>query len=340
MMNEQLEIWLYFLLCVGVIGYAGAKISKYGDVIADKTGLGGSWVGLIMLGTVTSLPELVTGISSVTVAEVPDIALGDIMGSCVYNLMIIVILDVLYRRSSVYTVAGRGHILSAGFGVMLIGFAGFGILLSSSGLIGKVGHIGWYSIVIVVLYGVAMRTVYSYEARQIEAFTEKEADRYPGLPLRQAILRYLGAAVLVVAAGSFLPFVAKDIAILMGWHEGFVGTMFVAFVTSLPELVVTVSALRMGAIDMAIGNLFGSNLFNILIIAIDDLFYMQGPILADISPTHAISAFSAMMMTGVAIVGLLYHPKTRVLNIMGWVSVFLFAIYIINTYVMFLHGSA
>ena len=339
MLSPQLETWFYFLLCVGVIGFAGTKLSKYGDVIADKTGLGGSWVGLIMLGTVTSLPELVTGISSVTVAGVPDIALGDIMGSCVYNLMIIVVLDVMYRRSSVYTVAGRGHILSAGFGIMLIGFAGFNILLAASGLAGQIFHFGWYSIVIVIFYAVAMRTVFAYESRQIKDFIEKEADRYPELSLQQAVMRYLAAAVLVVAAGSFLPFVAKDMAELMGWHEGFVGTMFVAFVTSLPELVVTVAALRMGAIDMAIGNLFGSNLFNILVIAIDDFFYLPGPILSDVSSTHAISAFSAMMMTGVAIVGLLYHPKTRVLNIMGWVSVFLFSMYLINTYVMFLYNG-
>jgi cation:H+ antiporter len=339
MLSPLFQTWFYFLICVLVIGFAGTKLSKYGDVIADKTGLGGSWVGLIMLGTVTSLPELVTGISSVTVAAVPDIALGDIMGSCVYNLMIIVVLDVLYRRTSVYSVASRGHILSAAFGVMLIGFAGFSILLSQYGLSGRIGHIGWYSVFIIILYAVAMRTVFTYETRQIEAFTEKEADRYPELSLSIAVGRYLAAAVLVVAAGSFLPFVAKDIAVIMGWHEGFVGTMFVAFVTSLPELVVTVAALRMGAIDMAIGNLFGSNLFNILIIALDDLFYMSGPILSDVSPTHAVSAFSAMMMTGVAIVGLLYHPRTRVLRTMGWVSVFLFSMYLINTYVMFLHNG-
>jgi cation:H+ antiporter len=337
MLTSHLETWFYFLLLIAVIGYAGTKLSKYGDAIGDKTGLGGTWVGLIMLGTVTSLPELVTGISSVTVAAAPDIALGDILGSCVYNLMIIMVLDVMYRRSSVYSVASRGHILSASFGIMLIGFAGFSTLLASSGLMGRVGHVGWYTIVIIAFYAIAMRTVFIYESREVEAFIDKEADSYPELSLRVAVMRYLAAAFMVVVAGSFLPFVAKDIAELMGWHEGFVGTMFVALVTSLPELVVTVAALRMGAIDMAIGNLFGSNLFNILIIAIDDLFYLPGPILADVSFAHAISAFSAMMMTGVAIIGLLYHPRTRVLRTMAWVSVFLFGMYVVNTYVMFLY---
>ena len=333
------QIWLEFLACVLLIGFAGTKLSKYGDVIADKTGLARTWIGLIMLGTVTSLPELVTGVTAVAFANVPDIAAGDILGSCVFNLLIIVVLDFLYRGKSMYSIASRGHILSAGFGVVLIGFAGFNILLAANAEVLTIGHMGLSSFLIVLLYAIAIRTVFNYETRQIVAFTEQEPDLYPELSLRQSVLRYLGAAVLVVAAGSMLPFVAKEMAIAMNWHEGFVGTLFVAFGTSLPELVVTLAALRIGAIDMAIANLLGSNLFNILIFAVDDLFYLEGPLLAHISPNHAVSAFSAMMMSGVAIVGLFYRPESRVLKTVGWVSIFLFTIYLINTYVMFLYNK-
>jgi cation:H+ antiporter len=300
-------IWLQFMICVLVIGFAGIKLSHYGDAIADKTGLGGTWIGLVLLASVTSLPELVTGVSSVTIANVPDIAVGDILGSCVFNLLIIVVLDFLHRDESVYTRARQGHILSAGFGVILIGFAGFNILLSSSGFTMALGHIGTYSLLIVVLYGVAMSTVFRYERKQLAEFAAAEADRFPEFTLRQLMIRYLAAALLVVAAGSWLPFVAKHIAQQMGWYESFVGTLLVAFVTSLPELVVTVAALRLNALDMAIGNLFGSNLFNILILTVDDILYTPGPLLAHVSTTHAVSAISAIMMTGVAIVALLYR---------------------------------
>ena len=124
----------------------------------------------------------------------------------------------------------------------------------------------------------------------------------------------------------------------MGWHESFVGTMFIAFATSLPEIVVTFAAMRVGAIDMAIGNLFGSNLFNIVILSIDDVFFTQGSLLKSVSPTHAVSALSAIMMTGVAIAGLFYRPRTRVLKMVGWASIVLFCVYLINTYVMFIYG--
>ena len=90
--------WLEFLLCLIVIGYAGVKLSVFGDVIADKTGLGGSWVGLIILATVTSLPELVTGAISVSIAGLPDIAVGNALGACVINLFVFVLLDFFASR--------------------------------------------------------------------------------------------------------------------------------------------------------------------------------------------------------------------------------------------------
>ncbi|MDP2025101.1 hypothetical protein [Sulfuriferula sp.] len=113
-------IWLQFILCMALIGFAGTKLSRYGDIIADKTGMGGTWVGLVLMASVTSLPELITDISAVTVADAPNIAIGDVLGSCVFNLAFLVVVDFLYRGESVYTRASQGHILSAGFGVVLL----------------------------------------------------------------------------------------------------------------------------------------------------------------------------------------------------------------------------
>jgi len=331
-------IWLEFALCVSVIGVAGVKLSRYGDAIADKTGLGGTWIGVILLATVTSLPELVTGVTSVTLANAPDIAMGDVLGSCVFNLVIIVILDFIHRKESVYTRASQGHILSAAFGIMLIGFTGFNILLAAQGANYQIGHVGVYTPFILFFYLIMMRTVYRYESAQIQKYTVAEEDQYPELSKRQAVQRYVIAALFVVIAGSFLPFIGQQIADQMGWYESFVGTLFIAFATSLPEIVVTIAALRVGAVDMAIGNLFGSNLFNIAILAIDDIFYVQSPLFHAVSPTHAVSALSAIMMTGVAIAGLFYRPRTRVFKMVGWTSIILFCVYLMNSYIMFLHG--
>jgi Ca2+/Na+ antiporter len=224
-------IFIEFAALSLMIGGSGYFLSLYGDVIAEKTGLGGTWVGLAMLATVTSLPELVTRVSAVTYAGVPNIALGDALGSCVFNLLLIVLLDFLHREASVYTRVSQGHILSAGFGVVLLGFVAFNIVLFQ--------------------------------------------------------------------------------------HQSFVGTVFVALATSLPEVAVTLSALRIGALDMAISDLLGSNLFDLVIIAVDDLVYLDGPLLANVSPVHLMTILSAIMMTGIAIVGLLYRPQTRLFKTVG-----------------------
>ena len=165
---------------------------------------------------------------------------------------------------------------------------------------------------------VAMRTVFTYERAHAVPVVDALGESIP--PLRQAVTRFAMAAA-------------------MGWNRTFVGSLFVALVTSLPELAVTLSALRIGALDMAIGNLLGSNLFNVAIIAVDDLFYSPGSLLVDVSMVHAVTAGSAIIMTGLATIGLFFKPSSRVLRAVGWVSLGLVAMYLLNTYVLYLYGE-
>lgn len=333
----MLMTWIQFLLCLALITWAGQRLSLYGGIIAEEMGLSLTWVGLIMIASVTSLPELATGISSVAAVHSPDIAVGDVLGSCVFNLMLIVILDFLHRKESVYTRAHIGHALSASFGVVMIGFVGSSILLSQAGMVWSLGHVGLYTPFILLFYMLAIRALFRYEQAQPMPLTKREVRKH-GIDLKQAKIGYAMASVVVVIAGIWLPFVGKEIAGAMGWQESFVGTLFIAMVTSLPEAVVTIFALRLGAIDMALGNVLGSNLFNVAILALDDLAYLPGPLLAAVSPAHIISVLSAMMMSGIAIVGLFYRPQKRVFRTVGWLSLFLLSIYLINSFAIYLHG--
>ncbi|WP_293008196.1 sodium:calcium antiporter [Nitrosomonas sp.] len=337
-MLTALIIWFKFGLCAMLIGLAGTRLCRYADVIADKTGLSGSWIGLILLATVTSLPELVTGVSALTLANIPNIAVGSLLGSCVFNLTILVVLDYLVRGESLYRRASSSHILSAGFGVILIGFVGLNVLLIDKHTF-NIAHIGIYTPAIIMFYIVAMRAMYIHERAQVREFVEQVADRYPDITLHQAYIRYALSALAVIAAGIYLPFVAAQLAALMGWNNTFVGTLFIAGITSLPELAVSIAAFRMGALDMAIANLLGSNLFNILILALEDIIFLAGPLLTHTSPLHAFSALSAVIMSGIVIVGLVYRPSTRLFISIGWISLGLFTLYLLNTYVFYLHGG-
>lgn len=338
-MNPAAQVWLEFAACLATVGFAGPRLSRSGDVIADKTGLSGSWVGVVLMATVTSLPELTTGISAVTVAGTPDIAVGDLFGSCVFNLAILIVLDFVQRGESVYRRVRQGHILSAGFGVVLIGFAGLSLLLHGQGASFAIGHVGGYTPVIFALYALSMRAVFRYERDNREDSVEAAAARYRRVTLRSAIITYAGATVVIVAVGTALPFVAARLAEVMSWQRSFVGTLLVATVTSVPELVVSIAAVRIGATDMAIANLLGSNLFNMLVLGIDDLLFARGPLLYRVSPVHAVSAMSAVIMSGLVIVGLLYRSDRRLFRTVGWISLGLFAMYLFNSYVLYLHGS-
>jgi cation:H+ antiporter len=331
-------IWLELLVCLTIIGYAGYKLSRYGDIIAEKTGVSASWVGLILLSTATSLPELATGISSVAFADAPNIAVGDVLGSTVFNLAILVMLDALYKRETLYSKAAQGHILSASLGSILIAFAGSSLLLDRAGMSPVLWHVGFYSPFILLVYLVSVRAVYSYERRMLSEYTEVSAERYPDVTLRSAVKGYALAAAAVVIVGSWLPFVAEEIAVLMGWGRSFVGTLLVAGVTSAPELAVTISALRIGALDMAIANLLGSNLFDIIILAIDDLFYGKGSLLANVDASHALTAFTAVMMSALVCVGLIFRPQGRAVLGLTWVSLGLFMLYVLNSWILFEHA--
>jgi len=328
-------LWLGFLLCTGVIVYSGAKLSKYGDIIAEKTGLGRAWIGLVLMASVTSLPELVTGISSVTFAGVPDIAVGDVLGSCVFNMLIIAVLDALYRIMPISSKAHQGNILSAAFGILLLGMVTISIFLGRT--VPPLGWIGPYSLMFILIYLIAIRLIYSYEKRQIATLLKEKAFelKYNHIQTKTAVMNYILNAFIVVIAATFLPKIGEGIAATTGLGQTFVGNIFIAFSTSLPEVVVSISAVRMDAIDLAIGNLFGSNIFNIFILAIDDLFFTAGPILSFANKNHIIPALSAIMMTGIAIIGLTYRSTKKPL-LLAWDSIGIVIIYIINMMLLYM----
>lgn len=274
-------LWIEFMVCSAAIVYSGIRLSRYGNVIAEKTGLGGTWIGVVLMASVTSLPELVTGISSVTYANLPDIAAGDVLGSCVFNILILAVLDALHRTKPLSASAHHGNILSAAFGALLLCLIAVSILLGDREI--RIGWVGYYSLASAGIYFIAIRLVYSYEKRQLSHFVKEIAGelKYRNIPMKAAVRNYTLNAFVVVAASVFLPKIGEGIAASTGLGQTFVGNIFIAVSTSLPEVVVSIAAVKTGAVDLAIGNLFGSNIFNIFILALDDIFFIKGPILSD-----------------------------------------------------------
>jgi cation:H+ antiporter len=330
---------LQFVVCAAAIARAGHALSVSADRIAQATGLSRGWIGLALVATVTSLPELASGISAVTLVDAPNLAVGNALGACVFNLFFLAVVDTLQRHQPMYADASAAHLLAAAFGVVMLGFVAMSLLLADAAP--SVLHVGLYSPLLLGLYLLALRSVHAHEAAMLRSVTGGPAARPRSIDagLRREWRRFGTSALVVAAAGSWLPTLADALARELGWSRSFVGTLFMALVTTLPEMAVTLAALRMGALDLAIGNLLGSNLFNVAILAIDDAFYLRRGLLADASPVHAGTAVAGVVMTGLVMIGLLMRPRGRVLRVASWVSAGLVAAYLLNATLVYLHGS-
>ena len=324
-----------FLLCAAVIFFAGKRLSHYGDLLAEKTGMGKAWTGIILMASVTSLPELMVGISSAAIVESADLAVGDILGSCAFNLGILAMLDAFVpNHQPLLGKASRNHIMTATLGVILLGLVGMAMVLPRDIVISS--WIGLTSILFIVVYLVSIRIIFLYERTNGESKAEEDKPDVHAseMTTRQVAGRYALYAAVIVGAALTLPHFADRIAEHTGLGRSFVGTFFLAASTSLPEIAVSLAAVRMGSIDMAVGNLLGSNLFNVLILAIDDMFYTKGHILKDASPYNMLSVFSTILMTAVVIAGLTYKVKGKK-YLLAWDSALIFLIYIANLFLLF-----
>lgn len=322
--------WLQFLLCALLIARAGLVLSASADGLARAHGWGRGWVGMALLATVTSMPELASGISAVALVDAPNLAVGNALGACVVNLLFLVVVDALQHRQPLYRHAAPSHLLAAAFGVVMLGLAALGLLAGARAP--ALLSLGPFSPLLLGLYLLALRSVQAHERHQPpDPGAEAPAPHPTSAAERRRLWgRFAFAALVVLAAGSWLPLAADQIATGMGWSRSFVGTVFMALVTTLPEMAVTLGALRIGALDLAIGNLLGSSLFNVAILAIADVFYPVGPLLALAAPVHAGTAITAVVMSGLVIVGLVMRPQGRVLRRLSWISVGLLAAYLVN----------
>jgi len=331
-------VWLKFAACMAIILFAGTRLARYGDAIAEKTGLGRLWVGLILLSAITSMPELVTGVSAVALVKLPDLAVGNLLGSCLFNLAILALLDTLSRPKPVLSLASSRHMTAAVCGIVLAGVVAGGIWGGPRfpGLAA-----GWVSapgILPMVLYIVGIWWISRSERNRQPHPSEVTAAKYEDLSSRTIYLRFGLATAAVIGAGIWLALVGDELAMTYHWQASFVGSLFLAITTSLPELAVSVAALRLGAVDMAVADILGSNMFNLALITLVDLISRQGPVLSTVSGANLVTAVLAIAMSGVAITGLRFKSERKTFFVISWQSVVLIGLYIFGMRYMFVSG--
>ena len=333
-------IWIEFILCAALIFYVGSLLSKYGDVIAEKTGFGRAWVGAILIAGVTSLPELASGVSAVAWLNEPNLAAGAVLGSCLFNLALIALIDLAYQPGRVLAQAQEVHILSGGLGVLMLGIVAMGVLIGPA--LNGVGILGIsvLSIVLLVLYAVGGKMIAGLEKERIGEVLEKEAEQggYDDISARKAYIVFVINAALVIGLGIWLASIGDRLAATTGLSRSFVGNLFLALSTSLPEIAASLAAIRLGAVDLAIGNVLGSNLFNILLFFVYDLADGKRNFWASLTNSNAFAAVITMMMTGVVIISLMYRASPKMPYRVSWDGFVLAGMYLGSMVFLYLLG--
>lgn len=310
----MLTALIQFSISVAVIVAAGVTLTSCADAIAKRTGLSRLLVGSVFLAAATSLPELTIDLNAIWLG-LPDIACGDLIGSSLFNLLILAVVDLVHRsRGGFLSPVAAAHSLSGTVTIALTSLAGIGILFEPR--LGGMTILGIGPSVICVFFGytLGIRLIFFDQRASAETETLDVDATKSGLTLRTAILGYALAAASIFLAAPFLAGAAGSLADLTGLGGTFIGTTLVALATSLPEFVATLAAVRIGAFDLAVGNIFGSNAFNMLLLLPLDLAF-PGALLASVSTTHVLTCFAVILITAVVILGQLYRVEQKTLFI-------------------------
>lgn len=290
---------------------AGTVLSRAADCIAERTGLGRLTVGVLLLASATSLPEIITDVSAVRMGAL-DLAVGNLMGSCVMNLVILAVLDLVHyarHRASLLSRVVVGHARTATLGVVLLGIAAVSVLTKVTPAVGGVG-VG--TILIGAVYAAGLRSAITGNGTEASDGRPEPSTAADSMSLRAAVVTFVAGTMVIALAGPTLARSADQLAAATGLGETFFGSVVLAVVTVLPELTATVTAIRIGAHDLAVGNLFGSNAFNVVVLLLLDVVDGTGPLLALVETQHVLTALVAIIATALAMQITIAHQERRV----------------------------
>jgi cation:H+ antiporter len=322
--------WLIFILSAAAIAAAGVRLARDADEIAEKTGLGGMWIGAVLVSIATSLPELVTDVSAIRQGA-PSLAVGDLFGSSMANVLILAVADLSVRKTRVLT---RVSVNQAAVGIISVGLTA----VAAVGLVaggGNVFGLGWSALAVGVAYLAAVRFLHASRSEppfEREAPTASKAGwREAGV--RRALLRFGVASAAILLAGPLLAGSAAELASKLGFSHGLVGMTLLALTTSMPELAVTFAAVRGGAYDLAVGNLLGSNCFNMALLVPLDLAHGPGSLLAAVDRELVVAALASIALTSLAVLDVFDRAERRsqVFELRPWLTILAYATGVVLT---------
>jgi cation:H+ antiporter len=297
---------LCFAASGGAVLALGVGLARDADVIAAHTRLGAVWIGTIVLAGATSLPELGTSLSAVEI-DASDLGVGNLFGSSMANMAILAVVDLSLRRQRLLSRVAFEHALAACLAIALNALAAL-LLVAGPGI--TVWRVSPGSLVIFVAYLAGTRVLYHHGRGETPPPHAPRRTPAESAQLRRAVRSFGLAALGLLLAAPLFAWSSHQIALRSGLGDTFVGTWLVGLSTSLPELVASLAAVRRGAFDLAVGNLFGSNAMNMALFLPLDLAG-AGSVFRGLDPAHTASALLAVVLMALGLAAILYRAKRR-----------------------------
>ena len=318
-----------FLLGASAVWWAGTRLPRYVVSLSDKTGLGQGIAGMLVLGGITSLPELATATTAAAIGS-PLIALNDVLGSAGFNILLLAAADMLLGPKPLTSVVAKPVTVIQGvLGMMLLALV---IAAITAGDQAVFGIAGVWSVMLAVGAFAAIRIADRSERRPMWLVISQpdlpfaEEEDLAELDWRQLLIGLTVLAAIILVGGATLAVSATMIAANTGIGGSLMGFLFVAAATSLPELSAITGAIRHRRYELAVGEVFGSNLFNLALIVVIDIVAAGPPILELAGPFEAMAALLALILSGIFVLGLV-ERRDRTIFRMGEDSIAVLIIY-------------
>lgn len=247
-----------FLFLAGLTIYLSFKLSYYADILNKTSNISGVFIGGILLAGITSLPEFVTCLSSIFLNN-PYLAIGDILGSNFFNIAMMCLFDILFIKTMFYNYTKNKYYII--YLLLIINY--FIMYLFMGGIFNlELFNIGIPSFIIIISYIIYLKKAQEKDSKK-EIIKTKE----------HVLLKFLIVGILMVIVSIFLTLIVNLIADKNpNVASSFIGAILLGITTSMPEVITFIALIKMKSFDLALSDIIGSNLFNLLILAIGDIF--------------------------------------------------------------------
>ena len=355
------SIWLNFAIFAAaatVVWFAGGRVARIGDTISDKTGLGSAFVGVLLLAVATSSPEISTTVTA-ALRDNATLAVNNLLGGIAMQTTVLALVDAIVVRGALTAFTPKPVLMLQG--VLLILLLGLTLAGAVSGLSYAVWGVGLWPMLIFVVYFCVLYLVFKYEgserwqptpgglaqaeAEKVQSHENENQQRredashlllkYHEWSVRRLSLYFVVGTVVILVSGAFLAVLGDALAQQTGLGASFVGVTFLAVATSLPEVSATIASARIGRLDMAVSNIFGSNAFMLALLMVADIAYRPGPILAAIDRPSLFAAAAGMVVTAVYLAGMIERRDRKIFGL-GIDSIAVAALYLGSLVVLYL----